>query len=518
MAENEVVTRAPTRRATATYVMWKTRPRSRTPRNSPRREALLALPEQRDSERRDRGHLMFRRRRQLANAGRSLRPTCGAGADWVRRRDLPDVDGWADFDAAPELVHQRLISRLLEGPAAPRWRTRSHFRKTGKGEVRKMAWLNPYDDLYLRILVGRVALAIEAALGPDVFSYRLADDPPGWSTRADRQSFRLRRERARALISEAGCNAIAVADLRHYYPSVEPEVVMDALCQANSPRGAVTLIGELLRDLVPMGAPGGLPIGQEASGLLGNIVLLGLDEAISSRVRGHIRYTDDSWMFLRAETEWAEVREAYTTSASDLGLEVNASKVSVHPKGGEAAEHIIQHGQIAYLTSSAARYRPPQRCADELRQELQRDEPDWVLAKFHLGSLRSAQSPLGLPHPLRATRGCSKKIPLGVGHYLSAVVGSPRNRAGVDRDWLVERATARPTARSLAGQLHLCRVASQFRLGKEHGRRLEEFATDASRRHHVPLQAWAARAWGSSKAHAPGLAIEYAVSLWRLVG
>lgn len=52
-----------------------------------------------------------------------------------------------------------------------------------------------------------------------------------------------------------------------------------------------------------MGAPGGLPIGPEASGLLGNIVLLGLDKAISYRVRGHIRYTDDSWMFLGAETE-----------------------------------------------------------------------------------------------------------------------------------------------------------------------------------------------------------------------
>ena len=431
-----------------------------------------------------------------------------AGADWVRRRDLPDIDGWADFDAAPELVHQRLISQLQEG-RCPSVAHVFPLPKAGKGEVRKMAWLNPYDDLYLRIVVGRVALAIEAALGPDVFSYRLADDPPGWSTRADRQSFELRRERARELFSEVGCNAIAVADLRHYYPSVEPEVVMDALCQANSPRGAVTVIGELLRDLVPMGAPRGLPIGQEASGLLGNIVLLGLDEAISSRVRGHIRYTDDSWMFLQAETEWAEVREAYTTSASDLGLEVNASKVSVHPKGSEAAEHIIQHGQIAYLTSPDARYRPPQRSADELRQELQRDEPDWVLAKFHLGSLRSAQSPVGLPILYEQPR-LLQEIPHSVGHYLSAVVGSPRNRQEVDRDWLVEQATALPTARSLAGQLHLCRVASQIRLGKEYGNRLVELATDSELRRHAPLQAWAAKAWGASKAHTPRQAVEYA--------
>ncbi len=328
----------------------------------------------------------------LAEVSANLR----AGADWAGSRDLPDVDGWADFNAAPELVHQRLISRLQEG-RCPSVAHTFPLPKTGKSELRKMAWLHPYDDLHLRILVGRVVLAVEAALGPDVFSYRLVDDPPAWSVRDARVAFRLRRERARDLFSEPGCNAIAVADIRNYYPSVEPEIVMDALRRAGSPQGAVTLIGDLLRDLKPMGAPGGLPIGPEASGLLGNIVLLGLDEAISCRVRGHIRYTDDSWMFLGAESVGPEVLEVYATSASDLGLEVNTSKVEVHPKSSEAAEHIIQHGQIAYLTSPAAGYRPPPRAAAELREELQRDKPDLTLVKFHLGSLRTAQSPLGMP-------------------------------------------------------------------------------------------------------------------------
>ncbi len=434
-----------------------------------------------------------------------------AGADWASRRDLPDIDGWDDFNAAPDLVRQRLISRLQEG-RCPSVAHTFPLPKTGKDEVRKMAWLNPYDDLYFRIIVGRVARAVEAALGPDVFSYRLADDPPAWSVRDVRVAFRLRRERAQELLAEAGCNAIAVADLRHYYPSVEPEVVMNALYQANAPRGAVTLIGELLRDLEPMGTPRGLPIGPEASGVLGNIVLLELDKAISCRVRGHIRYTDDSWLFLRAETEWPDVHEVYATSVSDLGLEVNTSKVAVYPKGSEAAEHIIQHGQIAYLTSPAATYRTPQRSAYELRGVLDRDEPDWVLAKFHLGSLRTAQSPRALPI-LREQPRLLQEIPHSVGQYLSAVVGCSQNRQQVDRDWLVEHATARPTARSLAGQLQLCRVASQLRLGKDHGNRLVDLAADSDLRRHAPLQAWAAKAWGSSKAHAPGRAVEYACHL-----
>ena len=431
-----------------------------------------------------------------------------AGAEWAGKRDLPDIDAWADFNSAPGLVHQRLISRLQEG-RCPSVAHTFPLSKPGIGEVRKMAWLNPYDDLYLRILVGRVAPAVESALAPDVFSYRLADDPPGWSVRDVRESFRLLRERARELYSEALCNAIASADVRNYYPSIEPGVLMDALRQTTSPRDAVTLIGEFLRDLVPMGAPEGLPIGPEASGLLGNVVLLGLDEAISCRAQGHLRYTDDSWIFLQAESEWPEVREVYAASVSDLGLEVNASKVAVHLKGSEGAENTIQHRQIAYLTSPAARYRTPQKSVDELQEELEREVPDWILVKFHLGSLRSKQSTRALPILYEQPR-MLQEIPESVGHYLSVVIGSAQNRRELDCDWLLERTTARPTARSLAGQLHLCRVAGQLRLGKGHGRRLEEFATDSSRRHHAPLQAWAARAWGSSKAHTPRRAVDYA--------
>ena len=431
-----------------------------------------------------------------------------AGADWVGRRDLPDIDGWADFIAAPELVHQRLISRLQED-RCPSVAHTFPLPKPGKGEVRKMAWLNPYDDLFLRILVGRVALAVEAAMGPDVFSHRLADGPPGWSVRDARESFELLREHAWALLSEACCNAIAVADLRHYYPSIAPEVLMDALYQTASPRGAVGLIGGFLRELGPLGAPGGLPIGPEASGLLGNVMLLEVDEAISSRARGHARYTDDSWIFLRAESEWPDVLEIYTAAVSDLGLEVNTSKVAVHPKGSEGAQNAIQHGQIAYLTSAAARYRTPQRSTEEIREELDRDEPDWNVIGFHLGSLRYKRSAHGL-NVLYECPQVLNELPRLAGQYLWEFTNSQKTRNQIDRDWLVEQATARPAAQSAAGQLQLCRVASQIRMGKRHGKSLEEFVVNGSPGHHAPLRAWAAKAWGSSEAHRSARAVEYA--------
>ena len=434
-----------------------------------------------------------------------------AGADWTQRRDLPDLDGWADFNSAPELVHQRLISRLREGRCPSVGQT-FPLPKPGTNGLRWMAWLHPYDDLYLRILAGRVATAIDTALGRDVFSHRLATKPPGWSVKNRNKSFDLMRDRGRALLADERCDALGVADVKNYYPSIAPDVLMDALCQIASPRGAARLICGFLRDLSPMGTPRGLPIGPEASGVLGNVFLLGLDRAISCHALGHVRYTDDSWIFLLAESDWPEVFDIYVSSVSDVGLRVNPSKVAIHPKGSEGAENAIHHLRIAYLTSPGAPYRTAQGSVEEIREELDRDEPDWSLVGFHLGSLRHKGSALGLdllyeyPHVM-------DEMPRHAGQYLWTLAHSRKTRNQIDRDWLVVQATARPAPRSVAGKLHLCRVASQIRLGKEHGERLDKVVADGSLGHHAPLRAWAAKAWGSSEAHKPEHAVEYACNI-----
>ena len=85
-----------------------------------------------------------------------VRESLRAGAIWVGARDLPDVDAWADFEAAPGLVHQRMVSRLKEG-RCPSLARAFPLPKPGKDEVRRMAWLNPYDEIFLRIIVGRVS-------------------------------------------------------------------------------------------------------------------------------------------------------------------------------------------------------------------------------------------------------------------------------------------------------------------------------------------------------------------------
>ena len=431
-----------------------------------------------------------------------------AGAAWAGQRDLPDVDAWADFNAAPDMVHERLVSRLRED-RCPSLAGAFPLPKLGKDEVRKMAWLNPYDEVYLRIIVGRAATAIDAALGPDVFSYRLQDDAPGWSVQDVKRAFELRRERGEALLADRRCNAMAVSDMRHYYPSVVPEALTGALDRVAAPRGAVRLIGRFLGELGAIGGPRGLPVGPEACGLLGNIVMLAVDEAVANYVLGHIRYMDDSWLYLRSEDDWPRVYDIYRAAASTLGLEANTSKVAIHSKDNGDARDAMQHEQIAYLLSGAAGYRTPQMTAEDIRSQLDREEPDWALIGFHLGSLRHHRSTYGLSI-LYDDSTILYEMPRNTGHYLTSLAADKQIRNKIDHDWLIERVTAPHTARSLAGQLQACRVASRLRLNKEHGNRLEELATDHQLRRHTPLQVWAARAWGSSKAYSPGRAVDYA--------
>ena len=192
-----------------------------------------------------------------------------------------------------------------------------------------------------------------------------------------------------------------------------------------------------------MGAPRGLPVGPEASGLLGNIVLLGVDEAVAGHVLGHVRYTDDSWLFLRSASDWPEVCEIYGAAASALGLEANASKVEVHSKANGEAANAMQHERIDYLVSGAAGFRTPEMAADEIRSQLDRDEPDWLLIRFHLGSIRYRRSTVGLPI-LDETPSILDEIPSSVGQYLTSLATDKKTRSKIDHDWLMERVTGPP--------------------------------------------------------------------------
>jgi len=372
--------------------------------------------------------------------------------------------------------------------------------------------MDPYDEIFYRVMVGRLAFAIDRAVGrsADVFSYRLNTRPPGWTTLPHRDAHRSRKARARDLMSDSQCVALGTLDVRHYYPSILPDAMASVLAQTTAPTGAVSQVLDFLHRLNDTGAPAGLPVGPEASGLLGNLFLTDVDAALMHLVSGHVRYTDDSWVFLRAEDDWTPLVDQYESAAIALGLRLNRDKVAIHLKRDQNLQDVIQNDRIASMTAAGSPYVGPEQAVEELEDQLGAgDSIDWSVVRFALGALRRDRSTAGLTvlygHPQ-----IFREEPVNTARYLLELAGSKATRSAIDNDWIVDHCTESPTTRTLAKNVHACRVAHRVCVGKAHGERLEAVASDIKNRSHVPLQAWAATAWGSSDSHRAGQAIDHA--------
>ena len=220
--------------------------------------------------------------------------------------------------------------------------------------------MDPYDELWYRVLVGRVITSVERALkGPaEVFSYRVESTVPAWRLVDHRTAHRLRRERGKELLHRASCKGIGTLDVRHYYPSVVPTALADVLAEASAAPGAVALICRFLEALPMLGMPHGLPIGAEASGVLGNAMLVGVDRALSSVAQGHVRYTDDSWVFLDDPASWGEVVARYGDAAGAVGLALNPNKVQFLAKEDGEADDVLSNGRVDSMIGLAGGFVP----------------------------------------------------------------------------------------------------------------------------------------------------------------
>lgn len=93
-----------------------------------------------------------------------------AAQNWAANvRDLPDPVGYKDFAARPDLTAER----ILERHRTERFPFEVHmFPLRKSGGLRRISWLDPFDDLTLRVFVGRLTPELEQACrGSTILSY-----------------------------------------------------------------------------------------------------------------------------------------------------------------------------------------------------------------------------------------------------------------------------------------------------------------------------------------------------------
>lgn len=192
------------------------------------------------------------------------------------------------------------------------------------GGARMLAVLEPATrERYVELVAG-VADAVERALSPRVVANRVAFAgvcPPELRLRPWRLERRVFAARLAELAGRA--EALAFADVRHCYASMEPAVVGEGLRWLGL--ASASEIEGFLRGLASEGVRG-LPVGPKASAVLANLVLARVDRALEGAGIEHLRWVDD---VVVAATRPAEALALIREALAEIGLSLNETKTRV---------------------------------------------------------------------------------------------------------------------------------------------------------------------------------------------
>lgn len=441
---------------------------------------------------------------------RSVEANVQAGLEWACRRDLPDVLRWSDFAAHPvataDSVDRRVSERRVPGAVCS-----FPLPKPGKDELRRLAHLHPLDDLRLRVLVDQMLNKASLQVHARAFGARLVSGPPGWEIESSNHAWQHLRACASAMIASERYATLVKCDVRRCYPSMTVEAVERALVWRGLDAKQVDPLVEMLRGLLLVGSPKGLPIGPEASAVIASLVLGVVDQAMADAGLAHLRYSDDSFVFVRHGATTTQAYDVYCGALESIGLEPNSDKYQEHSVSDGSAWSAVQDPTVSVLQCDRAPFGDNRNFAAVLDEELSRDQPNWTAVSFCIGSLRVRRSACALPRVYDCPE-VLLNLPRQVGRYLTELAENRPTRHEVDQDWLVEQATADRGDLGLAAQLHACDAASRVRLGQANGQRLEEMVTASSAcaPQQGPVRAAAACAWAQSQAYRQGRAEDIA--------
>lgn len=436
-----------------------------------------------------------------------------AGLEHVRLRDVPDILDWKDFAEQPEETCRSLQRRRSEG-RIPGAVASFPLPKPGRSELRRLAQLHPLDDLWIRVLVDQLLAGSSPRMHDGACSARLTVAPPGWRLQRSNEAWNRLRRRASMIMATGRYATLVKCDVRRCYPSMSIEVIERALRWHGIDAKSAAPLLEMLGQLRQAGAPKGLPIGPEASAVVAGLVLAVVDSVLSDAGIVHLRYSDDTFIFVPNGSNPASARESFGEALDVIELEANAEKYEEHSIQDGSAWSAIQDPEVSDLQHDPDWAGHSHHLVVGLEEQMETDAPNWTAVSFCIGGLRHRNNARALP-VIYAHPEIFHTLPRQTGRYLVQMCESEGNRSKIDQDWLAERATTEVGDGGLAAQLHACRVGAHLKLGKPNGTRFESMvsATDRCAASWTPVRAAAALAWGSSRGFDPRRAEEFALEL-----
>lgn len=252
------------------------------------------------------------------------------------RRDLwvPDILNWEDTRARPDAAISSALSKCSTGQADP-----FEVVEVPKGTLlsRAGALLSVEDRLAYHMLCSTFAQKVEAALSDRVFSSRLNKRPgpffvPGIS------QFSAFLE---TVEEKAGLESWVVStDLVSYFETISHELLFEDLRDLGVPEEITRPLRTLLKTW-RRSSRGGLPIGPDASRLLGNLFLVRVDRQMLTEGFDYYRYMDDVRIVAPSERDGRAALRRFEVLCRKRGLIVagaGKSKIEKTRPGAKSDE------------------------------------------------------------------------------------------------------------------------------------------------------------------------------------
>lgn len=374
-------------------------------------------------------------------------------------------------------------------------------------KLRSLAMVCASDLVRLRAAAGRIIKVTDPLVSDRVFSHRLQNkngDHGTWTFKKLKNAHRLFRSKAVTLLRDVHSRVMCRTDVKRYYASIQADLLEAALLSHGCDVAAVALIIRCL-NLWHQGALVGLPIGTEASAVLGNFFLTPVDDIIAHSGCEHVRWGDDILFF--AET--ASISDAMRDVVDEQMALISLSRSDEKTRRFDDPKEAIAEIEDTLLTSFEGFFGGPPSDFKTLalRAAFDREirhSSDVSRRRFHwfIRALTNTGDTYGCA--ALADSDVQMNIdPKDTGDYLSLAVSDPKVVVPI-----MSRLGQPPEDKYEGLAVHLLRAMSYSPSGKAEGKAFESIATDLQRR--PPIRSWAFQAYANSAARCESVLMEAA--------
>jgi hypothetical protein len=409
-----------------------------------------------------------------------------AVARWnAERFEIPDVIGFRDIVHCAVMFASEYQARAF--PAR-----NPLLRFPYPNTPTKLRWFSiaqPEDLALLRTAAGRIATRTDRILSSKVFSHRLDPNSACWTFRNPKGAWGQFALKGIELLNDTSYAAMYRTDIASYYSSIRLESLANMLrhlrCDSNALWLIIRILGAWQRDDSKLG----LPIGFEASSVLGNAFLKPIDDLFEKLGVTHLRFGDDILLFAEKLEVCESALPPLDRELDTLGLTRSLEKSQPFDNRVAAIKnlrsaHLSSLGEFLKLDRDAG-MKAVHRAFDEevLPGTVSPSEFRWII-----NTLGNSQDKYGCV-PLAQNAEIMNRDPKASANYLKNF-GLQDERVV---DGAMERLTQVADDKHDGLDLHLLRAMSARSFGGVEATEFRRIATDTSRR--WPIRNWAWHAY-----------------------